>query len=198
MYLGDGYIYKERNKNRYQIGFVGSPQTDVELFENLKFLIKNEWGKEVKFGVRARGLRMVFRLKKMSDFLVKGLGLPFGRGKCQKVMIPETIVKDLKLVRHTIRGIVDTDGSVFVSKKPGIEKYPAIEITTTGGKLAFQPREVLLKLGFRVASRVSKSRGGNLPAYRIALYGKENIKKWLEEIGFSNKYKLERAKSYIQ
>ena len=28
--------------------------------------------------------------------------------------------------------------------------------------------------------------------------GKENLRKWLKEIGFSNKYKLERAKKYIQ
>lgn len=31
-FIGDGYIY--RDKNKYQIGFVGSPQTDYELFEN--------------------------------------------------------------------------------------------------------------------------------------------------------------------
>ena len=35
-------------------------------------------------------------------------------------------------------------------------------------------------------------------SYRVPLYGKENVKKWLKKIGFSNKYKLERARSYIQ
>ena len=55
IYIGDGYIYREGNK--YQIGFVGSPKTDVELFERLKKIVKSEWNKEVNFKVRAKGLR---------------------------------------------------------------------------------------------------------------------------------------------
>ncbi len=49
IFIGDGYIY--RNGNKYQIGFVGNPKTDVELFERLKKLIKKEWDKEVNFSI---------------------------------------------------------------------------------------------------------------------------------------------------
>jgi hypothetical protein len=41
--IGDGYIYNRNGK--YQIGFVGSPLTDVEYYEKLKNLILSEWKK---------------------------------------------------------------------------------------------------------------------------------------------------------
>ena len=197
IYIGDGYIYK--NGNKYQIGFVGNPITDVSLFERVKELIKKEWNKEVNFKVRDNGLRMVFRSKKVSDFLIKDLKLTFGKGKCERVVIPEIISKDWNLAKFAIRGIMDTDGSVFISKKPGVERYPTMEITTTSLVLANQLRDILLSQGFRVGNiRKSTSRLSRLPAYRVALYGKNNIRMWIKKIGFSNKYKLNRAKSYIQ
>jgi len=197
IYLGDGYIYE--NKGKYQIGFVGSPKTDAELFKKLQKLIKKQWDKDVKFKIRERGLRMVFRLKQASDMLANELKLPFGKGKCEKIFIPQVILDNWNLLKYTIRGIMDTDGSVFVSKKPGVEKYPTMEITTTSIKLAEQLKDSLTKRGFRVGKiRISISKLSNLPAYRVALYGKENIRKWLKEIGFSNKYKRDRAISYIR
>lgn len=197
IYIGDGHIYKEKNK--FQIGFTGNPITDLELFKRLKKLIWEEWKKEVKFKVRARGLRMIFRSKQISDFLIKDLKLPYGRGKCKKVKIPEDIIKNWNLVKYSIRGIMDTDGTIFVSKKPRIEKYPTMEITTTSRILANQLRDLLSNQGFRIGKiRKTKSKLNKLLAYRISLYGKKNIRKWLNEIGFSNKYKLERARSYIK
>jgi len=196
-FIGDGYIH--RGGNKYQIGFVGSPKTDVEFFGRLKKLIFEEWNKKVNFKVRAKGLRMVFRSKEISDFLINYLRLPFGKGKCEKVRIPEIILKDWNLAKHVLRGIMDTDGTIFVSKKPGIEKYPTMEITTTSPVLANQLREILLQQGFRVGNiRESLSKLSVRVAYRVPLYGKENVRKWLDKIGFSNTYKLNRAISYIQ
>ena len=197
MLIGDGYIYRANRK--YQIGFVGSPKTDVELFENLQKLILKEWNKQTKVKVRAGGLRLVFDSKEICNFLIEELEIPHGQGKCEKVFIPEQILNNWNLAKHTIRGIMDTDGTVFVSKKPGVEKYPTMEITTTSPTLAQQLREILLGQGFRVGNiRKSLSKLSTRFAYRVPLYGKPNIKKWLEEIGFSNKYKKDRAISYIQ
>jgi len=197
IYIGDGHIYRDGNK--FQIGFTGNPLTDVEFFEKIKELIKKEWKKEVNFKVRGRGLRMIFRSREISDFLIKKLELPYGNGKCEKVIIPEKIAGNWNLAKHTIRGIMDTDGTVFVSKKPRVERYPTMEITTTSKILSDQLRNILIKEGFRVGNiRKFTPKLGKLPAYRVPLYGKENVRKWLKEIGFSNKYKLERAKSYIQ
>lgn len=103
------------------------------------------------------------------------------------------------LLRCVIRGIVDTDGSIFVAKKPGVDRYPSIEITTSSQKLALQLRGILIGMGFNVANIWHyKSKKGKLITYKVPLNGKKNIKKWLKEIGFSNSYKLNRAKDAIR
>lgn len=197
IYIGDGHVHREGNK--FQIGFTGSPQTDVELFERLKELIFKEFGKEVNFKVRANGLRMAFRSKEISNLFVNDLKLVYGKGKSERVIIPKEIANNWSLAKHTIRGIMDTDGTVFVSKKPGIEKYPTMEITTNSYDLANQIRGALLSQNFRVGNiRKSISKSSKNPTYRVPLYGKENIRKWLKEIGFSNTYKKQRAESYIK
>ncbi len=197
VYLGDGYIYRKNRK--YQIGFVGNPITDKEMFDNLQKLILKEWNKKTKIKFRERGLRLVFDSKEICNFLIDALGLPHGKGKCEKVFIPQIIFNNWDLAKYTIRGIMDSDGTIFVSKKPGIEKYPTMEITTTSLKLAEQLRQILLSKNFRVANiRKSISKTSKLPAYRVPLYGKKNIEKWLNGIGFSNKYKENRAKIYLQ
>lgn len=195
--IGDGYIY--RKKHKYQIGFVGNPITDKESFDNLKELILKEWGKNVEAKVRAGGLRLVFNSKEICKFLIDDLGMPHGKGKCEKVFIPRIIFENWDLAKCTIRGIMDSDGSIFVSKKPGVERYPTMEITTTSLNLANQLRVLLIQRGFRVGNiRSSLSKLSTMPAYKVCLYGKSNVKKWLDEIGFSNKYKENRAINYIQ
>ena len=195
--IGDGYIYRKNRK--YQIGYVGSPITDKEYFEKIKILIAQEWNKDVKVRFRERGLRIVFNSKELCSFLIEGLGIPHGEGKCERVKIPNKIASDWSLAKYAIRGIFDTDGSVFVAKKPGIEKYPSIELTTTSKGLAFQVRDLLIKQGFRVANIwQSKSISSTRIAYRVPLNGKNNIKMWVDKIGFSNPYKMQRALDYIK
>ena len=197
IYIGDGHIYRKDNK--FQIGFTGNPKTDLELFEKLKKLIKEEFDKDITFKIRSNGLRIAFRSKKISNFLIEKLGLTYGKGKSERIMIPEEIANNWNLSKHTIKGIMDTDGTVFISKKPRIEKYPTMEITTNSYNLANQLRIILLNQNFRIGNiRKSTSKFSKHPTYRVPLYGKENLKKWIKEIGFSNLYKLERAKNYIQ
>jgi len=193
--IGDGYIYTGHRK--YQIGFVGSPKTDKGYFENLKRLIYSEWKKESKITLRERGLRIVINSKELVNFLIDELNIPHGEGKCEKVIIPEIIANDWNLARKAIRGIADTDGSVFVAQKPGIKNYPSIEITTSSRALAEQIKNLLSEKGFRVANIWSyKSKLSKRTTYKVPLNGKENVRKWIEEIGFSNPYKLNRALEY--
>lgn len=195
--IGDGYIY--RKKNKYQIGFVGNPVTDRELFEKLQKMIFSEFNKITKIKLRERGLRLVFNSKEICSFFINDLGIAYGEGKCERVQIPSIILKDWSLLKYTIRGIMDTDGTVFISKKPGIEKYPTIELTTVSHTLANQLRDSLIHRGFRVANiRKSISKMSKRTAYRVPLHGKNNLQKWLNCIGFSNKYKEKRAMDYIQ
>jgi intein/homing endonuclease len=189
--IGDGYIHFA--EHRY-FGFTGSPKTDKEYYRFLSNLIFKVCKKKIKVKERYRGLRIVVYSKDMVNFLVRDLGMSYGENKSLRITIPEIIANDWNLARYAIRGIVDTDGSVFVSDKPGYPQYPSIEITTSSRPLALQIRDILLKRGFRVAKIWSyKSKLSTLITYKIPLNGKTNLEKWIKEIGFSNPYKMKRA-----
>jgi len=196
--MGDGYIYS--NYGTHQVGIVGSPETDREYFEKIKELIKKIWDKEVRIKIGGRGLRIIISSKEIAQLLINNFDIPSGK-KSDKIFICDRIAKDWDLTKHAIRGLVDTDGSVFVSKKPGVEKYPTIELNTTSKKLAMQLKEILESQGFRVTKiwgRIPKGQEHCLTEYKVCLNGQNNLKKWINEIGFSNPYKLERALSYLK
>lgn len=99
------------------------------------------------------------------------------------MQIPMAILeKGWNYVKWTIRGIMDTDGTLFFSKKTyKLPVYPTLEIRTHSRTLASQITDVLLQNGFRARPRGNEKRG-----YHMALYGKKMLEKWIEEIGFSN------------
>ena len=195
--IGDGHIC--RHKNSYRIGFTGNPKTDKSYFKLIKNLIWIVWRKQSKIVKRGRGLRITFGSKKVFEELVYDLGLPYGEGKCERVKIPETIAKEWKFVKWTIREIVDTDGSVFAVNKPGAKNYPSIEITTSSYSLATQLKQNLTQRKFRVAKIWQyKSKLSRRTTYKVPLNGRKNLAKWIKEIGFSNPNKLKKAISIIK
>ncbi len=83
-----------------------------------------------------------------------------------------------------IRGIFDTDGTVFLSRKPGIEEYPTIEITSKSLILLNQVKHILEKQ-YNIDSHIRKSD----KAYKHAIYGRNQILKWVKFINSSHKRK---------
>lgn len=190
--IGDGNIHKKHN--RYSVGFTGNPITDKEYYKRIKFLIEKIWNKNVNICFRENGIRIRFYSKPIVERLVVDFGLPYNSGKCFTVKIPSCIENDWNLTKNTIRGIADTDGSVFTANKPGSPNYPSIEITTSSKNLAIQIKSILSNNGFRVANIWSyKSKNSREMSYKVPLNGKHNLRKWINEIGFSNPYKLNRA-----
>jgi len=191
--IGDGYIHR-KDKRSYCIGFTGSPQNDVEYYEYILGLIKKVWKKDAKAKVRARGLRVAIHSKEIVTRLIDYFNMPYGENKSFKVKIPKQMLQSWTLTKATLRGIIDTDGTVFVANKPGSPNYPSIEIATSSIMLAKQIRSVLISHEFRVSNIWSyKSKNSTLTTHRLALNGRENLKRWLSEIGFSNPYKYQRA-----
>lgn len=190
--IGDGFVH--RHDNSYRIGIVGNPKTDMDYFYKIQKLIWTVWQKEARIVKRERGLRMTFGSKRAFEDWSIGLKLSYGEGKCERITIPRIIADNWNLAKHTIRGIVDTDGSVFTANKLGTPNYPSIEITTSSYLLALQLKEILEKQDFRVAKIWQyKSKLSSRTTYKVPLNGYDNLAKWLEEIGFSNPNKLNRA-----
>lgn len=194
--IGDGHIHKKPPK--YYFGITGNIKTDYSYFQKLASLITTVWNKNAKVFESSGGLRIRVYSRKIVEKLTNQFGLAFNESKCYSISIPLMFAGDYNSAKHILRGLVDTDGSVFVSDKPGYPNYPAIEITTVSKRLAWQVREILLRAGFRVTKlRSYLSKRSTVEAYKVCLYGKTNLKKWIKEIGFSNPYKLNRAISAL-
>ena len=190
--LGDGHISTKSGK--YIIGFTGNKETDKEYFVKLEDLISLAWKKKTKSKITENVIMLTFYSKQLVEHLTNELGLPANKGKCLRAKIPKQIYLDWALAKNTIRGLIDTDGSVFVSDKRGAPRYPSIEFTTTSKVLAIQVKKLLSRRGFRVANIWSYcSKLSKHTTYKVPLNGRGNLEKWIKEIGFSNPYKLERA-----
>ena len=190
--IGDGHIHKKESK--YYVGITGNIKTDREYFNTLSVLSKKVWNKTPQIRNRAGGIRLRFYSKAIVTRLIKKFGLPFNSGKCYRVKIPKMIASNWKYAKHAIRGIVDTDGSVFTANKPGSPNYPSIEITTASRLLAEQLKDILTKQEFRVAKIWNyTSKLSVLPAYKVPLNGRKNLEDWISKIGFSNPHKLRIA-----
>jgi hypothetical protein len=194
--LGDGHL--DNCQNHYRIGITGDKVTDQEYFEYIKQLIKRVWNKDVTVAQRPGCIRIIVNSKPVFTELTKKYDMPVGEGKSYRVHIHELITRDWKLARRAIRGLVDTDGTIFTADKRGAPNYPSIEITTASLRLAHQLKQLLSAQGFRVANIwEDKPRNNAGPTYRVPLNGYENVRLWLQEIGFSNPVKHRKAEHIL-
>ncbi|MEK6941920.1 MAG: hypothetical protein AABW85_03630, partial [archaeon] len=115
--IGDGHIHQKNSK--YYFGLTGNKISDRLYFLKLAALIKYVWHKETKVFESKGGLRIRVYSKNIVGRLINVFKIPFNSGKCYSVSIPESVLSDFNLCRHVLRGIADTDGSVFVSDKKG-------------------------------------------------------------------------------
>jgi hypothetical protein len=179
--IGNGNLWTDGS--RYRVELTGDPALDKEYFSYLTavtcLLFKK---KPYLTRVHQRGLRWRLQSKDAYSLLLE-IGLPAGSGKSHNVTIPDLIMhENWALAKWTIRGIMDTDGTLFFSKKTYKQAiYPTIELRTCSTGLAKQLEMLLLQNGFR-----ARLRGDEKEGYHVALYGIEMLKKWVMEIGFSN------------
>lgn len=191
--IGDGCIYT--NYRKYCIEIVGNPLSDRDYFNHISTLIERTLNKKPQIRVRYRGLRLRFYSKDFVNFLIMKLKIPCGKKKGLLVKIPDKIINlGWESVKLCIRGIADSDGSLFLADKGYRKDYPTIEVTSISKNLPFQLKNLLEKQGFKVGLR-KWTRESRPPVFRISINGENMVKKWIEEIGFSNskhtkKYKL--------
>ena len=175
--IGDGNMWKPK----YEIVITGDKEKEREYFRFLSDIIYEEFGYTATIKYLRGGLRLKVRSKRIFNILEAHF--PLGK-RAETAFIPKGIP-----ITPALRGIFDTDGTIFFSKKPGVEKYPTIEITTISRVLALQIFQALQLMDFRVKIRSFKE---NHMTYKISLNGKKQVAKWLEKIGSSNQTKLSK------
>ncbi|MFH1785538.1 MAG: LAGLIDADG family homing endonuclease [Candidatus Micrarchaeota archaeon] len=187
--MGDGNIWS--NGRKYEITLTGNIITDREYFDYIYFFVHSRI-KKPYYRVRSRGLRLTIYSKKFYQFITNKIGIPPRTLKC-KFGIPPRISVTKKLLKAFIRGLFDTDGSVFTSHKKGIESYPTLEITNSNQTLLIQVYKTLIEMGFRINYR----HAGN-GSYKISIYGMKMLAKWNNDIGSSNPHKRRRINTILE
>lgn len=183
--IGDGNLWTDGS--RYRIAMTGHPKLDKKYFEYLWNLQYKLFGKApYRMRIRQGAIRMCLQ-QKLAFTIINKLGICAGKGKALKVAIPGQITSaGWKYVKWTLRGIMDTDGTVFFSKKTyRYAIYPTLEISTSSRMLALQITNLLLERDFRPKFRSYKKEFLN-EEYKVALYGSKMLNKWIDEVGFSN------------
>lgn len=185
--IGDGNIY---DKSVSYVEITGNIKEDKIYFENyLKLLIEEELNYTPRIFLHGGALRLRINNTKFVSW-VKELGIPDGQNKFKNVLLPKKILNNSwRVQKSCIRGIFDTDGGVYFDKRKIYSRpYIRIELHVFNNNLLSQIYDILKSKKLPVVQSLK----------REALYfnGFENVKKFLENIGFSNPRHIEKIKTF--
>ncbi|MBT3866165.1 hypothetical protein HOF78_03655 [Candidatus Woesearchaeota archaeon] len=194
--LGDGWIGRYINKKKdkeypyYLLGISGDSRLDKDYFDFLSHTIGKLFG--IHPTIRKKKLENTIELRAYNEKIVKYLNseLNFPIGKKGEFKIKREINNEWGKVKHVIRGIFDTDGSIYFDKTPVGRPYPTISISITSRPALKQIRDNLLKQGFKVQNRKDRP--------EIKLKGRKQLEKWMKEIGCRNNRHFSKYKKFIQ
>lgn len=184
--LGDGGI------SRTQISITLGNSTDHEYVPYVIQLIKKLFrvtgrisyppNKDV-VRIRVSGVNLTKNLKK--------LGLVEGDKIKQNIDIPLWVQESEEYIKACIRGLIDTDGCVHrkVRREKGGREYRSIGITfcSASKPLRISVIKLFAQLGFKAA----------ISGRTIYLCGKEQVKRYLKEIRFSNPKHSNRYQNFL-
>ena len=180
--LGDGNI---QHTGPYQLRIVGDSIKDKDYMLNyVKPLLDSLF--EVNSGVykhyKFNAIYIYISSKKIIEFLIS-IGLKGGNKIESKVSIPSWILENNSYTKACIRGLVDTDGSIYELKPhwPGLWQ---ICFTNKNEALLSDFRDGLIKVGIFPSEIYRYKNGKRTP--KIYITKRSELNKFYEEIGFSN------------
>ena len=188
--IGDGFIGSYGRTTKI-IQITGHKLNDKEYYENYLMPLTNRiFGINPHLYERPNCLRLTIYSKDIFEYLRDTFNFPVG--KKGEIEIHKNFLETDESKLRLIRGLFDTDGTIHLQRK----KYPVIAITTTSRKLAFQVQEILNEFDF--GAYICKARQkGYKDAYRVTIFGKQKVLKWMKLIGTSNPYHQRRINASV-
>src|SRR3989344_4604348 len=187
--FGDGNSYQliKGTKIRvYSITITGDIRKDLGYFKNfIRPLIKKLFGLDTRFKkLKSNGVQIIADGVNLIKFL-EIEGFPPGDKIKNRLKVPKWIRKNKVLTIAFIRGLIDTDGSIFrmSNKDPNLLR---ISLTNYIPNLLDDVRKDLIKLGFHPSKIISNK--------HFFLSRKKDIKRYTQMIGFSNPKHIKRLK----
>lgn len=174
--LGDGSLYFNKSWWIYALKISGNHKERPYICDFVKPLLDKIFKVDSKIEVKPSELFVTVYSKEMI-LRLEELGLFRGNKVKNNVGIPLWIKEDKEFLKSCIRGLIDTDGSVFrmSNKDPHLAR---ICFTNKAQNLLTDVREGLLRLGFS-PSKIIKGD-------QFFISRKLEIRKYAEEIRFNN------------
>lgn len=191
IFAGDGTLYKT---NRSFVMEIRGNKEELPYYFHIKAFAESVFEKPVKIIKRTHenkkylvGIRVCG--KKVYQLFHITLNFPVGK-KAHKVKVPPLILNSPKLWKYYIRGIFDSDGSIYVRKSGKNKKYfqPIIDISSVSNIHLIQLKRMLKVLGFNFWMERNK----------IRIAGWKNVEKFFKEIKPKNNVKLKRYNEIIK
>ncbi len=163
-----------------EFGKIEIPEIEIEEIDRKKVAVIRIKEFPIKpVSSKGRCLKLVLWSKNVAEYFIN-LGIT--PQKTYSTHIPTAFLQWSKS-KHVIRGIFETDGSLYFSYSKShsvYPTYPRLEIKTVSKKLSEQLIFLLSEQGFMVCSRKTQT------TYCVYLSGEVMLHKWIQEIGFSN------------
>lgn len=172
----------------YLIQFTGDSRFDLHYCENTLIPIaKSLFGVSPKIIKKGNILRLNIYSKKLFHLLTKRFNFPKGK-KVYTVDIPTQILNsNKKFLSMFIRGILDTDGTIFFDKRKNYSKpYIRFGLYMANKDLVHKIHNFLLSLNIKSNLTHTRTKTG------IQINGFKNVKLLVNKIGFSNKRHLDK------
>ena len=187
--LGDGnlYVNKGYKIGVYQVRIVGDSRHDRLYLETyVKPLLEKLFSFQVKVYKQknANAIVLIITGKRLTEFLAMK-GFISGDKIKNQLDIPSWIKNNKEFTKACLRGLYDTDGSVY--KLTNQNSYQIL-FTNYNNRLLNDVRDSLLSLGIGV-SQISRGRD-------ITITKKSELRKFLNEVGFSNSKHLDKVKMW--
>lgn len=189
-FIGDGYIGPST------LGICGHQVLDREYLIYLESIVRENFGVVGHFtNIRGcNGAVLRFYSKSLCEYVQLKLNLIPNTSKTHSIFVPLEISDNLELFLRTIRGIFDTDGCVYLDRRPAYRSlYPRIVLRTASRPLYDQVR---LFLGNYFSLYCQVSLHGPFVSHEVVIYGRKQVEKWVELIGFSNERHLSKIRRF--
>lgn len=162
--LGDGNICR----NAIKISF---DKRNKIYINHVKELSKKLFGIElrIKFAPETNQAHLYFYNKTLVEELLK-LGLKRGSKIENQIGVPKWIKENENYLKSCIRGLIDTDGCVYICKR---EKQTYVKFTNFNQQLLNDFKEMTDKLGYSFAKANKRNK---------CLYRKTEVEKFIKEI----------------
>jgi hypothetical protein len=187
MHYGDGFLSSKRFTYRLK----GNMKDEVQYYQDyIKPLFKKLYNTEVNLKRYQTTYGFELYSQAICEFKIKTMGIK--PGNKQYIDFPECLkVNNLSILSSFLRGLFDTDGSIYFKTNYGYQKYyPSISLELFSKKIIAEVEKILTMMGFNPKTYFNGNKG------RIYLNGINSLKRYEKLIGWSSPKNLNKVKMW--